>query len=180
VETQGEGVDVETLPELRRRVVRRLDHREQFEAARLGVLGDRFERAVELLERPAVAEEQLDHRLELQRRRLRWEAKPRPQCAPSRGGDAVHGAGATAGVAFRHGRQAAGLGTHDEDITTVIDTSDHYELRWKAIRAHASQISPFEIMPADLQRAFLATDRLRRILPPWTGGPLERQLLHGG
>jgi len=71
------------------------------------------------------------------------------------------------------------LGTPDEDITTVVDTSDHYELRWRAIRAHASQASPFEIMPPDLQRAFLATDRLRRIRPPWTGGPPERQLLRG-
>ncbi len=68
------------------------------------------------------------------------------------------------------------LGTPDEDITTVLDTGEHYELRWRAIRAHASQTSPFEIMPPDLQRAFLATDRLRRIHPPWPGGEVERQL----
>ena len=69
VETQGEGVDVETPLELGGRVVRRLDHREEFEATRLGGLGDRFERAMEILERAAVGEEQLDHRLGLQRRR---------------------------------------------------------------------------------------------------------------
>ena len=71
------------------------------------------------------------------------------------------------------------LGTPDEDITTVLDTDEHYELRWRAISAHASQTSPFEVMPADLQRAFLATDRLRRIRPPWPGGALEQQILHG-
>ena len=69
------------------------------------------------------------------------------------------------------------LGTPDEDITTVIDTSDHYELRWRVIATHASQTSPFEVMPPDLQRSFLATDRLRRIRPPWSGGPVERALI---
>ncbi len=69
------------------------------------------------------------------------------------------------------------LGTPDEDITTVLDTSDHYELRWRVIATHASQTSPFEVMPPDLQRSFLATDRLRRIRPPWSGGPVERALL---
>lgn len=68
------------------------------------------------------------------------------------------------------------LGTPDEDITTVLDSSDHYEMRWRAIKAHASQTSPFEIMPPDLQRSFLATDRLRRVVPPWSSGPPEREL----
>ncbi|HEX4982415.1 MAG TPA: hypothetical protein VFV63_11975 [Ilumatobacteraceae bacterium] len=72
------------------------------------------------------------------------------------------------------------LGTPDEHITTVLDSSEHYELRWQVIRAHASQTSPFEIMPPDLQRSFLATDRLRRIRPPWAGGPLERNLIGDG
>ncbi len=71
------------------------------------------------------------------------------------------------------------LGTPDEDITTVIDTSVHYDLRWRVIETHASQTSPFEIMPPDLQWAFLATDRLRRIRPPWSGGPVERELIQG-
>ena len=71
------------------------------------------------------------------------------------------------------------LGTPDEDITTVIDTSEHLDLRWRVIEAHASQTSPFEIMPPALQRSFLATDRLRRIRPPWSGGPVERELLLG-
>ena len=71
------------------------------------------------------------------------------------------------------------LGTPDEDITTVLDTSDHYDLRWRVIATHASQTSPFEVMPPDLQRSFLATDRLRRIRPPWSGGPVERELIRG-
>ena len=72
------------------------------------------------------------------------------------------------------------LGTPDEDITTVMDTSEFYDLRWRVIEAHVSQTSPFEVMPADLQRSFLATDRLRRIRPPWWGGPVERELIRGG
>lgn len=68
------------------------------------------------------------------------------------------------------------LGTPDEDITTVVDTSEVYDLRWQAIRAHASQTSPFEILPPEMQRDFLATDRLRRIRPRWTGTDIETRL----
>jgi LmbE family N-acetylglucosaminyl deacetylase len=70
----------------------------------------------------------------------------------------------------------AAIGTPDEELTTVLDTSAQLDLRWAAIRAHASQVSPFEDLPADLQRAFLATDRLRRVVPPWAGGPPEESL----
>ena len=55
------------------------------------------------------------------------------------------------------------LGTSDEDITTVIDVSSHLATRWKAIRAHASQASPYDDLPEDLQHEFLATDRLRLV-----------------
>jgi LmbE family N-acetylglucosaminyl deacetylase len=68
------------------------------------------------------------------------------------------------------------LGTPDEEITTVVDTSAVYDLRWQAIRAHASQTSPFEILPPQMQRDFLATDRLRRIRPRWTGPDIETRL----
>lgn len=68
------------------------------------------------------------------------------------------------------------LGTPDHEITTVVDSSPHYELRWQVIRAHASQTSPFEVMPPELQRSFLATERLRRVHPAWEGGPIERVL----
>lgn len=55
------------------------------------------------------------------------------------------------------------LGTPDEDITTIVDVADHLPRRWDAIRAHASQGSPFDDLPEDLQRDFLATDRLRLV-----------------
>lgn len=72
--------------------------------------------------------------------------------------------------------ELASLGTPDESITTVLDTRRHLELRWRAIRAHCSQVSPFEALPPALQHAFLATDHLRRVSPPWTGGEQERVL----
>jgi N-acetyl-1-D-myo-inositol-2-amino-2-deoxy-alpha-D-glucopyranoside deacetylase len=55
------------------------------------------------------------------------------------------------------------LGTPDEEITTVIDVSAVVPVRWEAIRAHASQASPYDDLPADLQHEFLATDRLRLV-----------------
>lgn len=65
------------------------------------------------------------------------------------------------------------LGTPDADITTVVDVAPLLELRWQAIRAHASQVPPFDAMGPELQRGFLAVDRLRRVDPPWPGGPTE-------
>ena len=55
------------------------------------------------------------------------------------------------------------LGTPDEDITLVIDAAAQLGTRWAAIRAHASQGSPYDDLPADLQHEFLATDRLRLV-----------------
>jgi LmbE family N-acetylglucosaminyl deacetylase len=57
----------------------------------------------------------------------------------------------------------AELGTPDEDITTVIDVSEHLERRWQAMRAHTSQASPYDDLPAELQREFLAVERLRLV-----------------
>jgi N-acetyl-1-D-myo-inositol-2-amino-2-deoxy-alpha-D-glucopyranoside deacetylase len=51
-----------------------------------------------------------------------------------------------------------GIGTPDEDITTLVDVSALIDLRWKAIRAHASQHPPYDAMAPELARAFLATD----------------------
>lgn len=69
-----------------------------------------------------------------------------------------------------------GLGTPDEDITTVIDTAAHLDTRWTAIRAHASQTSPFAALPPDVAALFLAVDRLVRVVPPWDGGPIETRI----
>lgn len=74
---------------------------------------------------------------------------------------------------------AAGLGTADEELTTVVDTSAHLAARRSAIACHRSQRSPYEGLPADLERAFLGGDHLIRVAPPWTGGAVERDVLAG-
>jgi N-acetyl-1-D-myo-inositol-2-amino-2-deoxy-alpha-D-glucopyranoside deacetylase len=66
-----------------------------------------------------------------------------------------------------HGHEAyvamGELGTPDNEITTVLDASEFLPIRWAAIRAHASQASPYDDLPADLQHEFLASDRLRLV-----------------
>ena len=56
------------------------------------------------------------------------------------------------------------LGTPDEEIDLVLDQSAFLEEREHAIAAHRSQVSPFEGLPPDLRRAFLAQDHLRRVV----------------
>lgn len=62
------------------------------------------------------------------------------------------------------------LGTPDEELTTILDTGTHLSARESAIALHASQTSPFDGLPEELRRAFLVTDHLRRVEPPWTPG----------
>lgn len=57
----------------------------------------------------------------------------------------------------------AELGTPDDDITTVVDVRAHLPARWRAIRAHASQASPYDGLPPELQDEFLGHDRLRLV-----------------
>ena len=57
-------------------------------------------------------------------------------------------------------------GTPDDEITTIIDTPEHFELREKAIAAHRSQVSPFAALPEELRREFLTHEPLRRVVPP--------------
>lgn len=52
------------------------------------------------------------------------------------------------------------LGTPEDQVTHVIDTSDFWPARWEAIRAHRSQTSPFEGLPDDLARGFLCREHL--------------------
>jgi LmbE family N-acetylglucosaminyl deacetylase len=68
------------------------------------------------------------------------------------------------------------LGTPDEEITTLLDSSAFEARRWAAIQLHRSQASPFDDLPDDLRHAFLGSDALRRVFPPWTGGPVETRL----
>jgi N-acetyl-1-D-myo-inositol-2-amino-2-deoxy-alpha-D-glucopyranoside deacetylase len=55
------------------------------------------------------------------------------------------------------------LGMPDADITLRVDVEEHLPVRWEAIRAHGSQVSPFDDLPEELQHEFLATDRLRLV-----------------
>jgi LmbE family N-acetylglucosaminyl deacetylase len=68
----------------------------------------------------------------------------------------------------------AEMGTPDEQITTVVDTTAHIALRWRAMRAHASQTPPYDLMSPELQHAFLAADRFIRVDPPFNAGAVER------
>ncbi|HEY1119707.1 MAG TPA: hypothetical protein VGE43_18480, partial [Acidimicrobiales bacterium] len=65
------------------------------------------------------------------------------------------------------------LGTPDDDITTIVDASALLDQRWAAMRAHRSQVPPYDAMAPELQAAFLGLDRLRRVRPAWAGGPVE-------
>ncbi len=66
------------------------------------------------------------------------------------------------------------LGTPDDEVTTVVDVSAHLEQRWRAMRAHRSQVPPYDSMGPDLARSFLDTDHLQRVSPPWAGGDVEQ------
>lgn len=57
-------------------------------------------------------------------------------------------------------------GTPDEEITTLIQTPEYFELREQAIAAHRSQVSPFADLPEALRREFLTQEPLRRVRPP--------------
>ena len=59
----------------------------------------------------------------------------------------------------------AALGTPDDDITTVLPAAEHLPARERAMAVHASQTSPYEGLPDDLRRAFLADVHLRRVHP---------------
>lgn len=58
--------------------------------------------------------------------------------------------------------QYADLGTPDDEIAVTLDSSAHLAVREQAIALHASQTSPFEGLPPDLRRDFLARDHLVR------------------
>jgi len=73
----------------------------------------------------------------------------------------------------------AEIGTPDEAITTVVDTSRHLERRWAAMRAHATQRPPFDDMPADLQRRFLDADHFIRVDPRFVDETVESDWIPG-
>ena len=72
-----------------------------------------------------------------------------------------------------------GLGTPDEDITTwvnVVATSRRAMGRDPS--AHVAD-PPYDAMTSEVAHAFLATDCLLRVDPPWTGGPVEHDWIPG-
>lgn len=69
------------------------------------------------------------------------------------------------------------IGTPDEELTTVVDTSALLGRRQAAIALHRSQQSPFDGLPDDVQRTWLGREHLVRVNPPWDGGPQETELL---
>jgi len=64
-------------------------------------------------------------------------------------------------------------GTPDDTITTVVDTSGYIPLRWRAMRAHASQTPPYDMMSPELQQRFLGHDHFIRVDPPFNGEAIE-------
>ena len=86
---------------------------------------------------------------------------------------AEHTASVDPGSAYLRGLE---LGTPDEQVTHRLDTAAHLGRRWRAIRAHRSQTSPFEGLPEELQHAFLTREHLIEVLPEGVeqpGGLLE-------
>jgi N-acetyl-1-D-myo-inositol-2-amino-2-deoxy-alpha-D-glucopyranoside deacetylase len=65
------------------------------------------------------------------------------------------------------------VGTPDEDVTHTLDLTEHLPMRRKAMREHASQLNPFDGMPADFQHEILGFDHLRLVrgedVLPWEG-----------
>ena len=61
------------------------------------------------------------------------------------------------------------LGTPDEQLTDRLDTTALLDARWRAIRAHRSQTSPFEGLPEALANEFLCTEHLVRAAVPTAG-----------
>jgi N-acetyl-1-D-myo-inositol-2-amino-2-deoxy-alpha-D-glucopyranoside deacetylase len=75
------------------------------------------------------------------------------------------------------GDRTLDVGVPRDEVTTVVDVSAHLDDRSRAIRAHSSQVPPFDAMPSDLADAFLRTDWLVRVRPPWPGGAVEADWL---
>ena len=69
------------------------------------------------------------------------------------------------------------LGTPEEVVTTVLDTSAHYVARCAAMTLHRSQRSPWDGIPEELRRTCLTADHLIRVVPGWTGGERESAMV---
>ena len=72
---------------------------------------------------------------------------------------------------------ATTLGRPDAEITTVVDGRAVLTRRVEAIAAHRTQASPFAGLSPELTDAFLTVDHFVRVVPAWTGGPIETVLV---
>ena len=70
----------------------------------------------------------------------------------------------------------AELGTPEDDIHVVIDTTDLLARREQAMALHRSQVPPHDMLPPDLRRRSLTAECLHRLRPPWPGGPVATEL----
>jgi LmbE family N-acetylglucosaminyl deacetylase len=68
------------------------------------------------------------------------------------------------------------LGRPDHEITTIVDVAHVLETRRAAIATHRTQTSPFEGTSEELLPALLTRDHFVRVVPPWSGGPIETTL----
>jgi LmbE family N-acetylglucosaminyl deacetylase len=78
---------------------------------------------------------------------------------------------------------ASQLGVPDEQLTTVLDTAKHAEVRRKAIEVHRTQYSPLDRMPSgELEAEYLNFEFFIRVDPPvpeGTTGFIETDLFEG-
>jgi mycothiol S-conjugate amidase len=66
-------------------------------------------------------------------------------------------------------------------VTTTIDTSAYIEEKLRAWECHRSQLGGMGLlrMPNPLRTLWLGREQFTRAIPPWTGGPTERDLFAG-
>jgi LmbE family N-acetylglucosaminyl deacetylase len=68
------------------------------------------------------------------------------------------------------------LGRELDEVTTVIDVAPVIDLRRAGIAEHRTQAGPFAGLSDEVEVLVLSTDYLLRIVPAWTGGPVETSL----
>lgn len=71
------------------------------------------------------------------------------------------------------------MGVEDDEVAAKIDVSGVLDTRIKAIARHASQDSPFNMIPEDMIPMALGTDYFTRGIPDWSGGEPETDLFAG-
>lgn len=71
------------------------------------------------------------------------------------------------------------IGRADADITTIVDVGHVRAIRDAAIAEHRTQTPPTHGSSPAVQEALLCWDHLVRVVPPWTGGPIETSLFDG-